>query len=112
MTTESMPAMDEEGFLIDPRTWTAALAQQLADSDGCELGDNHWLLIHLARDYYNRYHVTPGMRILVALTRDHYTAQSAEPARVDSRWLYRLFPASPARQICRYAGLPKPATCI
>ena len=32
--------------------------------------------------------------------------------RGSSRQLYRLFPQGPARQACRYAGLPRPLSCI
>ena len=34
------------------------------------------------------------------------------PDKGSSRYLYRLFPDGPARQACRYAGLPKPVSCI
>ena len=30
----------------------------------------------------------------------------------NTRYLYRLFPEGPAKQVCRYAGLPKPTSCI
>ena len=34
------------------------------------------------------------------------------PDKGKSRYLYRLFPEGPAKQVCRYAGLPKPVSCI
>jgi tRNA 2-thiouridine synthesizing protein E len=30
----------------------------------------------------------------------------------NTRYLYRLFPDGPAKQACRYAGLPKPTGCV
>ncbi|MDE0460615.1 MAG: TusE/DsrC/DsvC family sulfur relay protein, partial [Chromatiales bacterium] len=29
-----------------------------------------------------------------------------------SRYLYQLYPYGPAKQACRYAGLPKPTGCV
>jgi TusE/DsrC/DsvC family sulfur relay protein len=29
-----------------------------------------------------------------------------------SRYLYRLFPDGPGTQACRYAGLPRPVSCV
>jgi TusE/DsrC/DsvC family sulfur relay protein len=30
----------------------------------------------------------------------------------NSKYLYQLFPYGPAKQACRYAGLPKPTGCV
>jgi tRNA 2-thiouridine synthesizing protein E len=30
----------------------------------------------------------------------------------NSKYLYSLFPYGPAKQACRYAGLPKPTGCV
>jgi TusE/DsrC/DsvC family sulfur relay protein len=32
--------------------------------------------------------------------------------KASSLYLYQLFPDGPAKQACRYAGLPKPISCI
>jgi tRNA 2-thiouridine synthesizing protein E len=34
------------------------------------------------------------------------------PGKAKSAYLYRLFPEGPARQACKYAGLPKPTGCV
>jgi tRNA 2-thiouridine synthesizing protein E len=47
------------------------------------------------------------MRALVRLT-----AARLGEARGTSRYLYRLFPDGPGTQACRYAGLPRPASCV
>ncbi|GAB4189167.1 MAG: TusE/DsrC/DsvC family sulfur relay protein [Wenzhouxiangellaceae bacterium] len=104
--------LDDDGFLRHSDEWSEAVAAALAAADGVNLESAHWLLLRLARDYYNRYHVAPGMRILVTLLRQHQSAADTAPQPIDSRLLYRLFPQSPARQVCRYAGLPKPVSCI
>lgn len=142
MTNEVEPERDAEGFLSDWQRWDEALARRWAEADGLILTPAHWELLQLARDYYSRYHVAPGMRILVALLRaageqtgeqsssggapsggavaqqhDAARPQGAAKPAVDSRYLYRLFNVgsnseSPGRQVCRYAGLPKPVSCI
>lgn len=114
--------LDDDGFLKDSSDWNETLAERLASEDGLQLNTEHWLLVRLAREYYSEYHVAPGMRILVALLRNHYRdqaqadtnskAKETAPVKVDSRYLYRLFSESPGRQVCRYAGLPKPVSCI
>jgi len=30
----------------------------------------------------------------------------------NSMYLFKLFPGGPAKQACRYAGMPKPTGCI
>jgi tRNA 2-thiouridine synthesizing protein E len=47
------------------------------------------------------------MRLLVRALGQRLGAEKAS-----SRYLYRLFPAGPAKQACRYAGLPMPVSCI
>lgn len=127
---------DEEGFLLRPEDWCENVAVALAQRDAVTLTEEHWLLIQLARDYYNRYHVAPGMRILITLLRKHHAAESVSDGQsapsnpetdthtqqqrtrkpsgnhLSSRYLYRLFSDSPGRQVCCYAGLPKPVSCI
>jgi tRNA 2-thiouridine synthesizing protein E len=51
--------------------------------------------------------MAPGMRLLLKAL-----ATELGPDWGTSRRLYRLFPEGPAKQACRYAGLPKPVSCI
>jgi tRNA 2-thiouridine synthesizing protein E len=30
----------------------------------------------------------------------------------NTKYLYQLYPGGPAKQACRYAGLPKPTGCV
>ena len=99
--------VDEEGFLQDSSDWTRAVAEAMAASDGIELEAEHWEVIGLLRDYYFRYQIAPAIRVL---TRELGKRLGAEKG--DSRYLNRLFPFGPAKQACRYAGLPKPTGCV
>jgi len=101
------PALDRHGHLADAGQWTPAVARWLAAGDGIELSAAHWELIELVRAHYAEYGTPPGMRMLVASVRT-----KLDPDKASSRYLYRLFPDSPARQLSCYAGLPKPVSCI
>lgn len=100
-------ALDERGYLRRLDDWDEALAAHLARGDGIELSAAHWEVLRFLRAYYAEYRMSPPMRLLV---RELAARLGAE--RADSRYLYRLFPEGPAKQACRYAGLPRPLSCI
>lgn len=100
-------ATDARGYLLDRADWSPELARAMAAADGIELGPAHWEVIDFLRDYHDQYGMTPPMRLLVKVL-----ALRLGAAKAESRHLYRLFPDGPARQACRYAGLPRPASCI
>jgi tRNA 2-thiouridine synthesizing protein E len=100
-------ALDEHGHLRDFAAWTPALAEAMARADGLELTAAHWQVIDCLRNYYVEFEIAPPMRALVKILRE----QLQDPD-LASRALYRLFPEGPAKQGCRYAGLPKPVSCI
>lgn len=99
--------LDQYGHLLQANQWSEALAIELAARDNIQLSDAHWQLIQFVRSYYEDYGIAPGMRLLVTAVR-----QRLSPELASSRYLYRLFPDSPARQLSCYAGLPIPVSCI
>lgn len=100
-------ALDEDGYLRDWQAWSPDVAEYLAAADGLTLNPDHWTVIDLLRRYYGDYEIAPPMRALLKLLRAELSDQA-----LDSRRLYRLFPEGPAKQACRYAGLPRPVSCI
>ena len=100
-------ATDPEGFLIDPDEWSEELARKMAEDDRCELGPDHWTAIHILREYYAQFAIAPPIRILV-----RHMGKKLGKEKANSPYLYELFPHGPAKQACRYAGLPKPTGCI
>ena len=100
-------SLDEHGHLRDFGAWTPAIAEYMARADDIELTEAHWQVIHVLRDYYAEYEIAPPMRALINILRERL-----QDPRLASRSLYRLFPQGPAKQGCRYAGLPKPVSCI
>jgi len=98
---------DEEGYLLNRSDWTIEVATEMATADGVELTDNHWEVIHLLRDYYDNYEIAPAIRILTKAV-----GKKLGKDKANSRYLYELYPRGPAKQACRYAGLPKPTGCV
>ena len=98
---------DEEGYLHSLVDWQPDVAETMATIDGFELTDNHWEVINFLRDYYEDFEIAPAVRVL--------TKTVGRKLGVDkgtSRYPFTLYPQGPAKQACRYAGLPKPTACV
>lgn len=100
-------ATDERGYLLDRKDWSEALARHLAECDGIVLETAHWEVLNLLREHFEAFRIAPPMRLLVK-----EVGRRFGPDKASSRYLYRLFPEGPAKQACRYAGLPRPVSCI
>lgn len=100
-------ALDEQGYLEDWTAWSDEVADAFARLDGIELREEHRQVLRLLREFYRDYEISPPMRGLLKMLRKRLNDDS-----LDSRQLYRLFPEGPAKQACRYAGLPRPVSCI
>jgi TusE/DsrC/DsvC family sulfur relay protein len=105
-TGERVP-IDEKGYLLDWRGWSPVVAETMAAADGMVLGADHWAVLQIFRKYFEIYEIEPLMRALVRLTREQLGEEKG-----CSRYLYRLFPEGPGIQACRYAGLPRPLSCV
>jgi tRNA 2-thiouridine synthesizing protein E len=99
--------IDAKGYLMDWQRWSPAVASAMAAADGIELTEDHWLVLRLFREYFEQFEIEPPMRALVRLARERLGEDKG-----NSRYLYRLFPDGPATQACRYAGLPRPVSCV
>lgn len=100
-------AIDEDGYLQNLDDWTPELSEYMAQQDGLTLTDQHWEVINFLRDYYQKYQIAPMIKILVK-----EMAKMFGPEKGNTKYLYGLFPDGPAKQACRYAGLPKPTGCV
>lgn len=98
---------DEEGYLQNLSDWSVEVATMMANEDGIELTDYHWEVIDFLREYYEEYKIAPAIRILTKAM-----AKKLGREKGNTRYLYKLFPEGPAKQACRYAGLPKPTGCV
>ncbi len=98
---------DEEGYLVNLGDWTRELGEALAAEDDCELTDAHWEVINFLREYYEEYQIAPAVRVLTKAI-----GKRLGKDKGNSKYLYELFPYGPAKQACKYAGLPKPTGCV
>ncbi|MDH3690531.1 MAG: TusE/DsrC/DsvC family sulfur relay protein [Gammaproteobacteria bacterium] len=98
---------DEEGYLKNLSDWSSEVCEKMASVDSCPLTANHWEVIQFLREYYEEYQVAPAIRILVKAI-----GRKLGKDKANTKYLYELFPYGPAKQACRYAGLPKPTNCI
>jgi tRNA 2-thiouridine synthesizing protein E len=106
LTSKSI-LLDKEGFLKQLSDWNSETATLLASNENISLTEEHWEIIHLVRDYYQEFEISPAMRPLVK-----YTAQQLGKKKGNSIYLLSLFPGSPAKLISKIAGLPKPDNCL
>lgn len=100
-------AVDEEGYLEDRNEWNETIAKAMAKTDDCDLSDAHWDVINFLREYYEEYQIAPAVRVLTKAI-----GKKLGPDKGNSKYLYELFPYGPAKQACKYAGLPKPTGCV
>jgi tRNA 2-thiouridine synthesizing protein E len=99
---------DEDGFLLNLDGWDTEVAAHLALSEDVEMSERHWEIVNFLRDYYEEYQIAPAIKILVKEIAKKNDMQKKEA----SEYLYELFPAGPAKQACKIAGLPKPTGCV
>jgi len=98
---------DEEGYLQDVEDWSPEIAEEMARREGIELTEAHWEVLKFLREYYQQYEIAPAVRILVKAV-----GRRLGPDKGNTKYLYQLFPYGPAKQACKFAGLPKPTGCV
>ena len=99
--------VDEEGYLLNVDDWNADIAIAMATEDDVELTAEHWEVINFLRDYFKEYKFAPAIRVLTKAI-----SKKLGNDKGNSRYLYSLFPYGPAKQGCKFAGLPKPTGCV
>ena len=95
-------ALDQEGYLVDSQAWSKAVTEHMAQVDGLELVDDHWLLIDFLNRFYNEFQVAPELPVLA-----RNLCKDQNDCRWTRKYIKELFPGG-AKTACRYAGLPAP----
>ena len=94
-------AVDAEGFLVDPQSWTEEIAREIAAENGIPaLTARHWLVVGFMRDRFLKTGTAPSIRSL------------GKESGVPIKELYQLFPKGPAKLAAKIGGIPKPKGCI
>lgn len=105
MSTELQ--FDKEGFLLTLDLWSEDVANEIAKVENIELTQEHFEIIYLLRDFYQKHEVAPANRPLVKLVKTQLSTEKG-----NSIYLMTLFPESPAKIAAKIAGLPKPPNCL
>jgi dissimilatory sulfite reductase related protein len=93
-------AFDAEGYMADANAWTPEIAKAIAQREGVEMTDRHWIVINYARAEWKAKGEAPTLRAITKNT------------EVNTKELYQLFPGGPGKQAAKVAGLKKPTGCI
>ncbi|MEX2241495.1 MAG: TusE/DsrC/DsvC family sulfur relay protein [Burkholderiales bacterium] len=97
------PALDDEGYLVDPGDWNESVAEDLARRERIALTDAHWAVIRFMRQYYEAHHIAPDARHVMK-----HLAVWRGAGREDRNELFRLFPYGYVKQACKVAGMRRP----
>ena len=96
----SVLAVDDEGYLVDPASWSEAAALALAHQESVSLTEAHWAVIGFMREYYEQHRIAPDARFVI-----RFLAESRGAPRNE---LFRLFPYGYVKQACKIAGMQRP----
>ena len=91
--------LNEEGYLIDTNSWNRDLAVALAKDANIELTEEHFKVLEYIRDEYAK-----GTALTIR--------KVGKSGIVDIKGLYRLFPGGPLKLSSKFAGIPKPSSCV
>ena len=91
--------LTEEGYLTDASQWSKEVAVELAKTDGFELGDDHFKVLDFLRDSHAK-----GETLTIR--------KVGKSGIVDIKGLYKLFPGGPLKFSSKFAGIPKPTSCV
>lgn len=99
--------IDEFGYLVHSADWNEEVANKIAKNEKLRLSKDHWHVIYFLRNFYQQYHKTPLIRMLVS----HLAIQLGSE-KGNSTYLNKLFPKGILKQTSKLAGLPRPTRCM
>lgn len=89
----------DEGYMVDASQWTKELAAEMAKEEGIELTDKHYEVLEFLRNASEK-----GETLTIR--------KVGKSGIVDIKGLYKLFPGGPLKYSSKFAGIPKPASCV
>ena len=91
-----------EGYLVNAEDWSEGVAEAMARAENLALAERHWDVIHYLREeYFDNHGSQPNNRAMLKELGRRWGE------KVDSKYLYELFPGNPSKQAGRIAGLPE-----
>ena len=91
--------VNDEGYLADPSQWNKEIAAEMAKEEGIELTDQHFEVLEFLRAANEKGETLTIRRV-------------GKSGIVDIKGLYKLFPGGPLKFSSKFAGIPKPASCV
>lgn len=98
--------LDEFGYLVDWQAWSEEAAKALARKEGILLTAEHWTIITLIRNYFEKRKDPPIIKILLS-----DIEKEMGPEKGNLNYVYSLFPQGAGKQAFRIAGIPRPRGC-
>ena len=95
--------IDEDGFLFDPDKWTKEFAIESAANLNINLTKDHWLVINMIRDQYEKSMRVPELRHILKSMKLQMGKEKAT-----RKFVYALFPYGYGQQGCLIAGMRQP----
>jgi len=92
-------AVNDEGYMEDASQWTKEIAVAMAKEEGIELTDKHFEVLEYLRDAHAK-----GETLTIR--------KVGKSGITDIKGLYQLFPGGPLKFSSKFAGIPKPASCV
>lgn len=92
-------ALTEDGYLVNASDWSNEIALALAEKDGFSLTDKHFKVLNYLREEFDK-----GATLTIR--------KVGKSGIVDIKGLYKLFPGGPLKLSSKYAGIPKPTSCV
>jgi len=96
-----LPAIDDEGYLVDPQDWSEELAEEFASQENIPLTEDHWDVIRFMRGFYEEHQIAPDARYVIK----HLAERLGTAAR---NKLFEMFPYGYVKQACKIAGMKRP----
>ena len=91
--------VNDEGYLENMSDWSREVAAEMAKEDGIELTDKHYDVL----EYLRKEQEAGGSLTIRKVGKSGIT---------DINGLYQLFPGGPLKLSSKFAGIPKPSSCV
>ena len=91
--------VNDEGYLVNREDWTPEIAAEMAKEAGIELTEKHLEVLEFLRK-----ESAAGTALSIR--------KVGKSGIVDIKGLYKLFPGGPLKYSSKFAGIPKPASCV
>lgn len=96
-----LPAIDSEGYLVEPQDWNEEVAEAFARQENIRLTEDHWDVVRFMRNYYDEHQIIPDARYVIK----HLSSRLGPASR---NKLFEMFPYGYVKQACKIAGMKRP----